>query len=113
MNINKWIEENQINKNHDYAKGWIVFTGSFPLDPAETILQVSGAVSDHLTIKNAGSLADSVTFRSTGQVTAALALPNDRFYINKGADTYANVIVTVTGRVKSCELAYHAPNGVC
>ena len=22
MNINKWIEENQINKNHDYAKGW-------------------------------------------------------------------------------------------
>ena len=22
MTINKWIEENQIGKNHDYAKGW-------------------------------------------------------------------------------------------
>lgn len=22
MNINKWIEENQIDKNHEYAKGW-------------------------------------------------------------------------------------------
>jgi len=22
MNVNKWIEENQISKNHDYAKGW-------------------------------------------------------------------------------------------
>ena len=22
MNLNKWIEKNQIDKNHDYAKGW-------------------------------------------------------------------------------------------
>ena len=98
---------------NDYAKGWIIFTGDFPLDPAETILQVSGAVSDQLTIENAGAFEDSITFRSTGQATAALVPPNDRFYINKAGDAYTNVIVTVTGRVRSCHVSVHTPNAAC
>lgn len=97
----------------DYAKGWIVFTGDFPLDPTETILQVSGAVSEQLSIKNAGAFSDSVTFRSTGQATAALIPPNDRFYVNKAGDTYTNVIITTTGRIKSCGVTTHAANATC
>ena len=98
---------------NDYAKGWIVFAGDFPFDPADTILQVSGGLSDQLAIENAGAFADSVTFRSTGQTTVALVPPNDRFYINKDGDTYTNVVVTVTGRVRSCELAVPTPNAIC
>lgn len=97
----------------DYAKGWMVFTGDFPYVPAETILQVSGAVTDQLSIENAGAFTDSVTFRSTGQITAALIPPNDRFYLNKAGDAYTNVIITVTGRVKSCGITVHSPNATC
>lgn len=98
---------------NDYAKGWIIITGDVPLAAGETILQASGAVGGYLSIKNAGAFEDAVTFRPTGQATAALIAPNDRFYIGKAGDAYTNVIITVTGRLKSCTTTTPAPNAMC
>ena len=115
---------------NDYAKGWLIFTdydgngvydnsvtadttGDGIADSAETILQVSPALDKKISITNAGVFEDAITYKPTGQTTAALAAPNDRFYINSNGKTHKNLVISVTGRIKACSLATPTAGGMC
>ncbi len=117
----------------NYARGWLVFTdfdnnGVFNpavrgdtngdgvitmADENETILQVSQALNSKLAIHNAGVFEDSITFRPTGQVTAALVNPNDRFYIDTDNKTHRNIVIGVTGRIKPCVVSTPSSMATC